>query len=602
MTLTLTLTRVMIVSLLLSATASAESVKKHVTTLASDDMAGRLTGTDGAHKAADYIIQELERLGASTLPGQSSFRIPFEFTAGVKDTGSGLNLSGGVDDWTAPSDSVRGLSFSDVGEVDGPVVFAGYGITVPESQDFGYDSYFGLDVEDKIVLVLRYFPEDASADVRSVLARYSGLRYKALNARERGAKGLLLVTGPRSPNAGELTALTFDTAASGSGIVAASITGELAERLFEHVADKTLEQAQEDLDSANPHVTGFEIPDVTLRVNVQLEREMGTGYNVAGYFPANANGNAAFADRFVLMGAHYDHLGTGRHGNSLAGKDEAGQVHGGADDNASGVAAVLGAAEWLKKRNRRSHVAFAFWSGEEMGLLGSGSFVASDAIDSETLAAYVNFDMVGRMRDNKLLLQAVGTSDVWPRLIEQTNVPVGFDVKMIEDPYLPTDVTSFNQAEVPSINFFTGSHKEYHRPADRVELINFEDLERVVQFGALLTAKLANLDEAPEFIKVARTTQEGGSRDSVRAFTGTIPDYSTEIEGLLLSGVIEGGPAEEAGLVGGDVIIEFDGQKITNIYDYTYALDVVKVGEPIEVVYERDGEKKQTTLTPRARK
>ena len=590
--------RMMIVSLLLSATASAESVKKHVTTLASEEMAGRLTGTDGAHKAADYIIQELERLGASTLPGQSSFRIPFECTAGVKDTGSAL----GVDDWTAPSDSVRGLSFSDVGEVDGPVVFAGYGITVPESQDFGYDSYFGLDVEDKIVLVLRYFPEDASADVRSVLARYSGLRYKALNARERGAKGLLLVAGPRSPNAGELTALTFDTAASGSGIVAASITGELAERLFEHVADKTLEQAQEDLDSANPHVTGFEIPDVTLRVNVQLEREMGTGYNVAAYFPANANGNAAFADRFVLMGAHYDHLGTGRHGNSLAGKDEAGQVHGGADDNASGVAAVLGAAEWLKKRNRRSHVAFAFWSGEEMGLLGSGSFVASDAIDSETLAAYLNFDMVGRMRDNKLVLQAVGTSDVWPRLIEQTNVPVGFDVKMTEDPYLPTDVTSFNQAEVPSINFFTGSHKEYHRPADRVELINFEDLERVAQFGALLTEKLANLDEAPEFIKVARTTLEGGSRDSVRVFTGTIPDYSTEIEGLLLSGVIEGGPAEEAGLVGGDVIIEFDGQKITNIYDYTYALDVVKVGEPIEVVYERDGEKKQTTLTPRARK
>ena len=150
---------------------------------------------------------------------------------------------------------------------------------------------------------------------------------------------------------------------------------------------------------------------------------------------------------------------------------------------------MLGAAEWLKKRNRRSHVAFAFWSGEEMGLLGSGSFVASDAIDSETLAAYLNFDMVGRMRDNKLVLQAVGTSDVWPRLIEQTNVPVGFDVKMTEDPYLPTDVTSFNQAEVPSINFFTGSHKEYHRPADRVELINFEDLERVAQFGALLTEK-----------------------------------------------------------------------------------------------------------------
>jgi C-terminal processing protease CtpA/Prc len=206
------------------------------------------------------------------------------------------------------------------------------------------------------------------------------------------------------------------------------------------------------------------------------------------------------------------------------------------------------------------------------------------------------------MQSNKLVLQAVGSSDVWPRLIEQTNVPVGFDVQMSDDPYLPTDSMSFNQAEVPSLNFFTGSHREYHRPADRVELINFEDLERVVQFGALLTEKLANLDERPEFIKVARTTQEGGSRDSVRAFTGTIPDFASEVKGLRLSGVIEGGPAEEAGLRGGDVIVEFAGQTITNIYDYTYALDVVKVGEPIDVVYERDGERKKTTLTPRSRK
>ena len=479
-------------------------------------------------------------------------------------------------------------------------MFAGYGITVPESQDFGYDSYFGLDVEDKIVLVLRYFPEEASADVKTVLARYSGLRYKAMNARERGAKGLLLVTGPRSPNAGELAALTFDTAASGSGIVAASISGDVADRLFEHVADKTLEQAQQELDSANPHVTGFDIPDVTVRMNVELEREIGTGYNVAGYFPANADG--AFTDRFVLMGAHYDHLGTGSGGNSLAGKDEAGQIHGGADDNASGVAAVLGAAAWLEPRSRRANIAFGFWSGEEMGLLGSAAFVAEDVIPSDQIAAYVNFDMVGRMRDNKLVLQAVGSSGVWPRLIEQTNIPVGFDVQTSEDPYLPTDVTSFNQAEVPSINFFTGTHTEYHRPADRVELINFEDLERVVQFGALLTDKLANLDEAPEFVKVARTTQQGGSRDTVRAFTGTIPDYASDVEGLLLGGVIEGGPAEEAGLQAGDVIVEFAGQAITNIYDYTFALDVVKVDEPIEVVYERDGERHTTTLTPRARR
>lgn len=581
--------------LLISVSIYAEDVRTHVSALASEEMGGRLTGTDGARKAADYITAELERLGALPLPGQDAFTVPFEFTAGVEDTGSSLALG----DYSASPESVRGLAFSEVAAVEGDVVFAGYGITVPESQDFGYDSYFGLDVEDKIVLVLRYFPEDTSADVKTILARYSGLRYKALNARERGAKGLLIVTGPRSPNAGELAALTFDTAASGSGIVAASIAGDVAEQLFDHVDGKTLEQAQADLDTANPHVTGFEIR-TSLRLDVQLEREMGTGYNVAGYFPANADG--AFNDRFVLLGAHYDHLGTGRQGNSLARTDEAGEIHGGADDNASGVAAVLEVAERLKSRPRRSHVAFGFWSGEEMGLLGSSAFVANDVIDTDKLTAYVNFDMVGRMRDNKLVLQAVGSSDVWPRLIEQTNVPVGFDVQTSDDPYLPTDVMSFNQAEIPSVNFFTGTHQEYHRPADRVELINFEDLERVVQFGALLSHKLANLDEAPGFIKVARTVQEGGSRDTVRAFTGTIPDYAVEVEGLLLSGVIEGGPAEEAGLRGGDVIVEFAGQTVTNIYDYMYALEVVKIDEPIDVVYLRDGEKIETTLTPRARK
>jgi hypothetical protein len=266
------------------------------------------------------------------------------------------------------------------------------------------------------------------------------------------------------------------------------------------------------------------------------------------------------------------------------------------------VAAVLAIAEGEKARDRTSPLAFAFWSGEELGLLGSAEFVRRGPIPVAEIAAYVNFDMVGRMRDNKLVLQAVGTSSVWPRLVEQANVVAGFEVQMSEDPYLPTDVTSFNQAGVPSLNLFTGSHKEYHRPADRADLINYEDLERIAEFGALLVRKIASLPERPDFIKVARIAQSGGSRDTVRVFTGTIPDYATQVEGLLLSGVIEGGPAEEAGLKGGDVIVEFAGRKIGNIYDYTYALDVVKIGEPVVVIYLREGERRETKLTPRARK
>lgn len=590
----------LVVSPASGALAQGEDVATYVKTLASDEMEGRLTGSEGARRAADFIVSELERMGVRPLPGRDSFRLPFEFTAGVNDVGSTLAISGAK----VSPDSIRGLSFSDDGSVSGGVVFAGYGITVPEGQGFGYDSYQGLDVRDKIVLALRYFPEDASTEEKSVLAHYSGLRFKAMNARERGAKGILIVTGPRSPNAGELVDMSFDAAVAGSGIVAASIRGAVADRLFERVTGKTLAETQTELDSGNPHVTGFEIPDAEVALDVRLQKESRTGENVVGLLPASSSPAAggALGSEYVVLGAHYDHLGRGKEGNSLAGSDEAGKIHYGADDNASGVAAVLAIADQLQDRERRAPVVFAFWSGEELGLLGSSDFVRSKMLAPGSIAAYVNFDMVGRMKDNKLVLQATGTSSIWPRLVEQTNVPIGFDVQLSEDPYLPTDSTSFNQSGIPTLNFFTGSHEEYHRPADRAELINYEDLERVSEFGALLAQKIAALDKKPDFLKVARTRQEGGSRDALRVFTGTIPDYTTEVEGLMLSGVIGGGPAEEAGLAGGDVIVEFAGQKITNIYDYTYALDVVKVGVPVKVVYLRGGERKETMLTPRARK
>jgi hypothetical protein len=571
-------------------------VKRHVTELASEEMDGRLTGSEGARRAADYIVRELERIGARPLPGRDSLRIPFQFTSGVSDRGSTLSIAG----WDAPSGSLQGLSFSDEGEASGGLVFAGYGITVPEGQGFGYDSYHGLDVKDKVVLVLRYFPEDASPDAKAVLARYSGLRFKAMNARDRGARGLLVVTGPRSPNAGELVGMSSDSAVAGSGIVAASIRGEVAEKIFERFVGATLAEKQKALDDGNPHVGGLEIPDSQVALNIRLQKETQTAENIVAHLPANAEG--PLAGTTIVLGAHYDHLGRGKDGNSLAGKEEAGQIHYGADDNASGVAAVLAIAEKLAGVERKAAVTFALWSGEELGLLGSADFLRADAIPVAGMAAYLNFDMVGRMRDNKLVLQAVGTSSLWPKLIEQANVVAGFDVQLSGDPYLPTDSTSFNQAGVPSLSFFTGSHAEYHRPADVASLVNYEDLQRIADLGALLTRKIADLPAKPDFLKVARTPQQGGSRDAVRVFTGTIPDYATEVEGLLLSGVIEGGPAEEAGLRGGDVIVEFAGRKIGNVYDYTYALDVVKVGEPVVVVYLRNGERREAKLTPRARR
>jgi hypothetical protein len=583
------------------------SARAHVVALASERMDGRLTGSPGEQLASEYIESQLRRIGARPLPGRTDFRLPFEFTAGTRDGGSAITVTG----LTAPATSrvfqnrndVQALSFSDNGESIGPLVFAGYGIVVPEGQDFGYDSYAGIDVKDKVVLVLRYFPEDADQKTRAVLARYADLRYKAMAARQRGARAVLVVTGPRSPGAGETIPMMFDTAIAGSGIVAESISGAVANVIFDSLGDqnKTLEASQKALDSGNPHVAGFDIPNVSVTVRASVVREKRSGYNVVGYLPATGS-VASVQKPWIALGAHYDHLGRGDHGNSLATKAETGQIHFGADDNASGTAAVLAIGETLAVQPRRRNVLLQLWSGEELGLIGSTAYVNAPPVPLDQMAAYLNFDMVGRMADNKLTLQAAGTSPSWARLIEQANIAAGFDLVVQQDPYQPTDVASFNQAGVPSLSFFTGTHADYHRPSDTADKIQYDDLDRVVAFAASIVRRLGDAGEAPVFTRVEPATQGGGGRAGVRVFTGTVPDYTSEAKGLLLGGVIGGGPAEVAGLQKGDVIVEIAGQTITNIYDYTFALELLKIGEPAKVVYLRDGQRKETTLTPSARK
>jgi Zn-dependent M28 family amino/carboxypeptidase len=581
-------------------TATSSRTRVHVETLASPKMEGRLTGSAGEKLAADYLVAELKKMGAKPLPGMTDFRMPFTFTAGSKDGGTritigqadgGRNFSGGA--------AISALSFSDAGTVTGDVVFAGYGLVVPDSQNFGYDSYQGLDVKDKIVVVLRYFPEDADQKTRGILARYADLRYKAQAARQRGARGMIVVTGPRSPNAGSVVPMSFDTAIAGSGIVAASISGDAAAAIFT-AAGKQLEAVQKELDSGNPHVAGFAIPNLQITIDAKIIREQQTGNNVVGYLPATTPVTGV-SKPWVAVGAHFDHLGRGGAGSSLADQKEANAIHHGADDNASGTAAVLAIGEAFSKQPRKRNLMIAFWSGEELGLLGSNAFVTKPPVPIDQVAAYLNFDMVGRVADNRLMVQATGTSGMWPKVLEQANVAAGFDLTLQADPYQPTDVTSFNAVSVPSLAFFTGAHTEYHKPGDTADKINYEDLDRIAELATAIVKRLMDANDAPQFTKVDQKMESGG-RTGLRLFTGTIPDYATDVKGLLLGGVIGGGPAEQAGLQKGDVIIEIAGQSIANIYDYTYALELLKIGQPAKVVYMRGTEKRETTLTPSARK
>ena len=571
------------------------SIRANVEFLASDALEGRFTGSEGIRKAADHIIAELEAIGAGPLPGVGDFRLPFEYTGSARDGGSNLRLDTADGLRRDFADSVRGLSFSDSTTASGPLVFAGYGLVIPETDGFSYDSYATLDVTDKIVLVLRYFPEDSEGDLRALFSRYSELRFKAAALRRRGARGMVVVTGPRSPGAGRLVRMTADAAVADSGIAAVSVTGAVAEALFERVPDRTLEDAQRELDDGNPHLAGFEIP-VDVTIDARVSRERRTGYNVVGYLPPTA---AEPADKpYVVLGAHYDHLGRGESG-SLAGADAAGDVHNGADDNASGAAAVLAAGAELAGRERARGVVLGFWSGEEIGLLGSQEFVRSGPVPMDEVTAYVNFDMVGRMRDNALTAQGLGSSSVWPALVDEVNGSFGFDLQRVSDPYLPTDSIRFIEADVPSLALFTGSHPEYHRPSDDADTINFPDLERTARYGAAVAARLIDEPAPPDFVAVERTAQQG--RAMTRITTGTIPDYGAEIEGLRLSGVMAGGPAERAGLQAGDVIVEMAGVAVGNIYDYMGALDLLKADEPAPVVFMREGERRETSLVPLAR-
>jgi hypothetical protein len=583
------------------APATGSRTQSHIEFLASDALEGRLTGTTGEDAAARYLIAELKRVGAMPLPGRSDFKLPFEFTSQVVDEGTAVEIRRGgetLERWTG-RDRVLALSFSDAAQVSGPAVFAGYGLRVPGEKGFSYDSYAGLDVKDAIVVVLRYFPEDAPRDERQSLARYAGLRYKALAARQLGAKGMLVVTGPRSPKPGELVPLTLDTAAAGSGIVAATVNGELGDKLFTG-APRSLADAQQALDSGNPHVAGFALKGTDVTVTARLSRRTNTAYNVVGMLPAT--GTATGAKPWLMLGAHYDHLGRGGQGSSLANEQERQGIHHGADDNASGVAAVLAAGSLLAKGPRPRHVALAFWSGEEIGLVGSSTFTARPPFALDELAAYMNFDMVGRLRENRLTVQAVGSSAVWPPLIERANATARFALALQTDPHLPTDSSAFNQAGVPTLSFFTGSHEDYHRPSDTATKIDVAGVDRIAAFAAGIVSELAAEREPPAFVRVAPTNQGRGAREGLRVFTGTIPDYATQVDGLLLGGVVAGGPAEQAGLQKGDVIVELAGQRIANIYDYTYALDVMKPDVAVPVVYVRNGQRTQTMLTPRVRK
>lgn len=590
---------------------TANDLRTQVQYLASDELEGRLTGTRGAQLAANYIADYFKGIGLKAIDDNRGYFQEFPFIAGTKIV-PGKNhfqiTERGTEKETIQFEVGKDfvpLAFTVNGEVEGEVVFAGYGLSVPGNEGNRYDSYEKLDVKDKIVLVLHHVPEKVDMKRHLELTRYAGLRYKAMLALERGAKAFIVVIGPKTPGGGELLPLSGDKESANSGIIAVSVSGKIAEALFSG-SGRNLETIKAGLDVEDSMTeSGFDLPNVKIRISTAVEQVKEKDRNVLGVLsPYNDREDA----EYIIIGAHYDHIGYGG-ADSLAHNGEEGQIHNGADDNASGVSVVLELAAALAADRRtnprlfKRGVIFSLWSGEELGCLGSSYFVEHPSLALKNVIAYVNFDMVGRLSENNLIVEGTGSSGTWARLIEKYNVTAGFNLKLHSDPYLPTDATVFYQKEIPIIHFFTGVHEDYNRPTDDPETLNYEGMVRIADFARSIVLDVIRGTERPGYVKVAQSGESGREKVSRRTYWGTVPDFGYEnTDGVKIKLVKPGSPAEKGGMKDGDIITEIAGRKAMNIYDYNYIMDSVGVGKQIEVVVLRNGKREILNIIPTARK
>lgn len=561
---------------------------------ASGDLEGRATGSLAERKWTEAVAAYFSKLGLEPMSGSATYFHEFEFIEAsrlIEDKNQLILEAAGTNkahrlelksEWVP-------LNFSDSGQfVSEGLVFAGYGLQAKQLSTGGsFDSYQGADVKDRWVVVLAGQPENVDLALRQQLSVVSDLRTKAVVAKAKGAKGLIVLS--QSP-------LKFsEKGVGGVGIPVVQITQNSFQPML-----KSLSDASRDWEARlnGGEKMSFSIPGL-VQAQIGVETVKAKARSVVGFLKGRRPELHP-----IVIGAHGDHLGAGESSvshTSLAGAQERMLPHFGADDNASGMATVLWLAKQAHKLRPERSVVFALWSGEELGVLGSKAWVESQPKDRKFLA-YLNFDMVGRLREQKLIVQGVGSSSEWGRLFEKTNAKGHLVLAPSSDSFLPTDAVSFMLKSVPTASFFTGAHSEYHTPRDRFESLNFEGLAQINEFGERLLAALSHSAVDLPFSQSAREVHSGtgsGGARQFRLYLGTIPDYSAGGEkGVKISGAAKGSPADRAGLKAGDVIRSLGPITIDSIYDYVYALGALKPGEEVSMLVQRQGRSLQMKVTP----
>lgn len=527
-----------------AASIKEHELKEYVRVLSSDKLKGRRTGTEGEQLASGYLADLFLKLGLKPAGTNHSFFQEYSFVAG-KTLGVNNSLSINYQNKIIPlilnKDWIP-LSFSQNTHFkNARLVFVGYGISTPQSQEFTYDSYKNLDVKNKWVLVLNEIPPELPKKQKDYLHPFSSLRYKAFTAKEHGAKGIVFIN--------EKIPLHRQEQSLNAGIAAVLINKSKLDQIeFTH---KKLE------------LTG----------QVQLVDDVRYGRNVLGKITGKKPNQSS-----ILVGAHFDHLG----------QTQAGETYSGADDNASGIAAILAIAQQLTQVKSNKDIIIAAWSGEELGLLGSNYFINQYKNKSQ-ITAVINLDMVGHL-EHSLIIQSLGSSDGWLKLLETVNNKYHLPLVMQNDPYLPTDSTSFYLAGIPVINFFTGASSQYHTINDKSHTLNYKGINSISKFIVDLVFALDKKNSVLTYKKIIHKHYERNQHLNI--YLGTIPDYSdTKQNGVQIAGVKPDSPAEKAGLKSKDIIIKLNQSVINDIYDYTYALNGLTVGKQVPIVVLRQGKK-----------
>ena len=631
---------------------SAERLRTHVTYLASDKLEGRRTGTTGAMEAMVYIGKEFSRLklkpvtpfgsGNAPSPGYLQLfpyvsgielgkrnELMFSFTPNLNSkpvrrtsaNQTGLRVG---EDWMP-------LGISNNGRVENAsAVLVGYGLTVSELK---YDDYAGANAAGRIAIAFAGTPDGDNP--HGQFANYDNVRWKAVAARNAGAKALIVIASESNFKDDRLARLRYDNSGGDAGLPVVAVSRKAAESLLSADSsllvevEKRLKAKNASSDEQTPKLP---VNTILITLEIDLAHRKEGGANVIGILEGT---DPTLKSEAIVIGAHYDHLGLGGAG-SLAVKE--GEIHHGADDNASGVAGVLELARIFAAQPLRRSLVFMAFSGEEEGLLGSNYYVNHPFVPLANTIAMINMDMIGRMKNKTLTIGGIGTAEEWRLLVENANLLQGitvtssagsqnssaagagvpivvaangqavvtsdpakqFNLTLNSDGYGPSDHSSFYLKQIPVLFFWTGTHEDYHKPSDTADKINYEDEARILGVIARIVRDVDSSEKRPTYT-VAKTEATGRST-GFRVYLGTIPNYGDSNEGLLLDGVRDDSPAAKAGLKAGDRIVKLAGRDVRNVYDYTHALGEMKAGQEYEVEIVRGGERLTIRLTPAVRK